>query len=86
MKRTASGWGVGAMGGWIYQVQNDTGPTARLLDGFKGHSLALGPAIEYAKTWDKTKTLSFNLRWLKEFDVKNRVKGDPLMLVVNVPM
>lgn len=85
-KRLKSGWGFGVAGGWIYQLENDTGPTASLLNGFKGHSLALGPLVEYAKTLDKDKTLSFNLRWLKEFDVKNRVKGNPLMLVVNVPM
>ncbi|WP_109126489.1 transporter [Dyella sp. C11] len=86
MKRLPNGWGFGVDGGWIYQLQDDSGPTARLLNGFKGHALAVGPAIEYAKTWDKDKTLSFNLRWMKEFDVTNRVKGDPLVLVVNIPM
>lgn len=86
MKRTASGWGFGAAGGWIQQINNDTGPTADLLNGFKGHALALGPAIDFTKAWSKDDKVSITLRYLKEFDVKNRIKGDPLMLNMSISL
>lgn len=75
IKRTKSGWGFGAAGGWIQQLEDDTGPTADRLNGFKGHSLAIGPIATY-----KTGKVEFSARWLKEFDVKNRLEGNPVML------
>jgi hypothetical protein len=86
MKRTASGWGFGVAGGWIQQIDDDTGPTADQLNGFKGHALSLGPAIDFTKAWSKTDKVSVTLRWLKEFDVKNRIEGDPLMLNVSISL
>jgi hypothetical protein len=86
MKRTPSGFGFGVAGGWIQQINNDTGPTADLLNGFKGHALSLGPAIDFTKAWSKTDKVSLTLRWLKEFDVKNRIEGDPLMLNVSISL
>lgn len=86
MKRTSSGWGFGFVGGWIQQLEDDTGPLASRLNGFKGHSLGLGPAIDYTKSLSKTKRISFTLRWLKEFDVANRIKGSPLMLNASIPL
>ena len=53
------------------------------LDGFKGHSLALGPIATYAKKWDGGQ-VEFSARWLKEFDVENRLKGDPFMLSASI--
>jgi hypothetical protein len=86
MKRTASGWGFGAAGGWIEQIDDDTGPTADRLNGFKGRALSLGPAIDFTKSWSKTDKVSITLRYLKEFDVKNRIKGDPLMLNMSISL
>jgi hypothetical protein len=86
MKRTASGWGFGAAGGWIQQIDNDTGATADLLHGFKGHALGLGPAMDFTKSWSKTDKVSITLRWLKEFDVKNRIEGNPLMLNMSISL
>ena len=86
MKRTSSGWGYGLAGGWIQQLQDDTGPTADKLDGFKGHSLGLGPAISYSKSWSKENKVALTLRWLKEFDVKNRIEGEPLELNVSISL
>ncbi|MDR0183848.1 SphA family protein [Lysobacter arvi] len=83
MKRFASGWGVGGIGGWIQQLEDDEGPLADRLDGFKGHSFALGPTVDYTKKWDGGEVV-FAARWLKEFDVKRRVKGDPLMVTATV--
>lgn len=52
------------------------------LGGTKQTPIAGLVAVGSKTTVDmKDKTLSFHLRWLKEFDVKNRVKGDLLMLI-----
>lgn len=75
IKRMKSGWGFGGAGGWIQQLEDDTGPTADRLDGFKGHALALGPIATY-----KTGKVEFSARWLYEFDVKNRLEGNPVLL------
>ena len=86
MKRTPSGWGFGVAGGWIQQLSDDTGPIAEKLNGFVGHSLGLGPAISYSKAWSKENKVALTLRWLKEFDVKNRIEGEPLELNVSISL
>ena len=58
-------------------------PTADRLNGFKGHALALGPIVTYDKKWDGGQ-VEFAARWLSEFDVKRRIKGDPLMVTATV--
>ncbi len=83
VKRFANGWGVGGAGGWIEQIEKDEGPTADRLDGFKGHAIALGPIVTYSRKWDGGQ-VEFAARWLTEFDVKRRIKGDPLMLTATV--
>mgnify|MGYP003576158741 FL=1 len=83
MKRFANGWGVGGVGGWIQQLEDDEGPTADRLDGFKGRALALGPSVDYTKKWEGGQ-VEFSVRWLKEFDVKNRLEGDPLEVTATI--
>lgn len=85
MKRFPTGWGVGAVGGWIYQLENDSGPTADMLNGFKGHSLAFGPMVNYLKKWQGGQ-VEFSVRWLHEFDVKNRLQGNPAMLTATISL
>ncbi|HEY0334795.1 MAG TPA: transporter [Stenotrophomonas sp.] len=80
VKRTASGWGFGAVGGWIQQIGDDSGPTADRLNGFQGRSFGLGPVITYGKKWSGGEHLDLSLRYVDEFDVKNRFKGEPLNL------
>ena len=82
MQRTPSGWGFGAVAGWIQQLEDDDGPTADRLGGFSGHSMGAGPAIAYKKSFSKESSIDFTLRWVKEFDVKNRLEGEPLVLNV----
>lgn len=79
IKRFANGWGVGGVGGWIEQLEDDDSAIADRLDGFKGRSLALGPIATYAKKWDGGQ-VEFSARWLKEFDVENRLEGNPFMV------
>jgi hypothetical protein len=85
IKRFPSGWGIGAVGGWIYQLEDDTGPTADKLNGFKGRSLGLGPIATYLKKW-KGGQVEYSLRWLHEFDVKDRLKGNPAMLTASISL
>jgi len=84
MKRTASGWGYGVAFGWLQQLEDDEGPTADRLGGFQGHAMAAGPAFSFKKSWSKEGSISITFRWLKEFDVKNRIKGEPLVLNVGL--
>lgn len=86
MKRTPSGWGFGLAGGWIEQINNDTGPVASRLNGFKGRSIGVGPAIDFNKSWSKDDKLSLTLRYMPEFDVKNRIDGDPLVLNMSISL
>lgn len=79
VKRFGNGWGIGGVGGWIEQLEDDEGPTADALNGFKGRSFALGPIATYAKKWDGGQ-VEFSARWLKEFGVERRLEGDPIMV------
>ncbi|WP_314104235.1 transporter [uncultured Stenotrophomonas sp.] len=77
VKRTPSGWGFGAAGGWLQQVQDDDGDIADRLDGFKGRSFGLGPVLTYGKKWSGGEHLDVSFRYLSEFSVRNRFEGDP---------
>jgi len=85
MQRFPKGWGVGVVGGWIYQIDKDTGPTAGLLNGFKGRALGVGPMVNYLTKWQGGQA-EFSFRWLHEFDVKNRTQGNPLMLSATISL
>ncbi len=77
VKRTASGWGFGAAGGWIQQVQDDDSALADQLNGFKGRSFGLGPVLTYGKKWSGGEHLDISFRYISEFSVRNRFEGDP---------
>lgn len=77
MMRTPKGFGFGAVAGWIEQISSDKSPTLPDdLDGFKGHSLGLGPALAYSHKSAGGGTFDVNFRWVFEFDTKNRFEGD----------
>lgn len=86
MKRTPSGWGFGAVAGVIKQLEDDEGPTADRLQGFSGRSFGVGPALAFKKSFGKESSIDMTLRWVKEFDVKNRLKGEPLVLNLSVAL
>ncbi len=77
VKRTPSGWGFGAAGGWIQQLQDDDGDLADRLDGFKGRSFGLGPVLTYGKKWSGGEHVDVSFRYISEFNVRNRFEGDP---------
>lgn len=83
VERYANGFGLGAVAGGIYQLQDDEGDLADRLDGFKGRSLAVGPMVNYLKKWEGGQ-MEASLRWLNEFAVENRFRGHPLMLSASI--
>jgi hypothetical protein len=82
LKRFAGGWGAGIIGGYIQQVGNDTGGIAQLTGGSQGHSIGIGPTVTWSGKIDKT-PVSATLRWVNEFSVSNRPKGNAVGLTVN---
>lgn len=78
-------WRLGVVGGWIEQLQKDTGPIADRLDGFKGHSVGLGPIV----TWGgKIGNLpaAFTARWVHDIDAENRPKGNGVSVGLTLPI
>lgn len=66
--------GVGATGFYYQQINGDSGSGACLGD-FKGRTSGIGPVLSYVtKVWKKD--LVAEVKWLREFDVKNRLEGD----------
>ena len=83
VKSFGNGWGIGGAMGWIEQLEDDSGPLADRLGGFRGSAWAVGPIVTYQRKWGQS-TVAFSARWLTEFDVQNRLKGDPMMLTASV--
>ncbi len=79
LKRFTGGWGVGVIGGWIQQIGGDSGGLAALADGAGGHSIGIGPVVTWSGKVSKT-PVSASLRWVNEFDVSNRPKGNAVEL------
>lgn len=72
--------GVGLSGYWYKQVGGDSGSGATLGD-FKARANGLGPVFSFASKVGG-KDIIAELKWLKEFDNKNRLEGDTLWLKV----
>jgi hypothetical protein len=82
LKRFKSGWGVGLVGGWIQQLGNDTGGVAELTGGASGYSVGLGPMVTWSGKLSKT-PVSATLRWVNEFAVSRRPRGNAVQLSVS---
>lgn len=82
LKRFQGGWGVGVVGGWIQQLGKDTGGLANITGGNTGRSIGIGPMVTWAGKVSKT-PVSASLRWVNEFDVKDRPKGNAVELSVS---
>ncbi len=85
MKRFPNHWGIGLVGGWIEQVSDDEAAVVtEIQDGFKGRSLGVGPAIAYSHKTASGSQLDFNLRWVHEFEVRNRFEGDAIQATLSM--
>ena len=65
---------VGLTGYYYDQLTNDSGAGA-LLGGYQGQAVALGPALQYA-TKLRGHDLSAEFKYFREFDVRNRFRGN----------
>jgi hypothetical protein len=82
LKRFTGGWGLGVVGGYIQQLGDDTGGLAQITGGARGHSVGIGPMATWAgKLWNTP--VSASLRWVNEFAVANRPKGNAVELSVS---
>ena len=75
IKRFKCGAGVGVIGSWIEQLNDDTGPTADRVHGFSGRAFGVGPMVTYSTEVGKHH-LDFNARWVHEFENQKRIEGD----------
>ena len=75
---------IGVTGYHYQQLTGDSGSGA-LLGDFKGRVSALGPVVNYTFMIGKT-PVNTNLRWMREFNVKNRLQGDVGFLTVAFPL
>lgn len=78
-------WRLGVVGGWIEQLENDSGPTADKLNGFKGRSVGLGPVVTWAGKIGPLPA-AFSARWVHDIDAKNRPKGNGVAVSLTLPI
>jgi hypothetical protein len=72
--------GAGATGFWYQQISDDSGEGANL-GGFKARAHGLGPVLSYV-TKIAGQDLIGELKWLHEFDNRNRLEGDTIFFKV----
>jgi hypothetical protein len=84
IKSLSKTFGIGLVGYHYQQISGDSGSGASLGD-FKGRVTALGPAINYSFSLGNV-PISTNWRYLKEFNVKNRLEGQSALLTVTIPL
>lgn len=75
---------IGIVGYHYQQISGDSGAGARLGD-FEGRVTALGPMISYAFDCGKI-PISTSLRYVKEFNVENRLEGEAGFLTIVMPV
>jgi hypothetical protein len=75
---------IGLNGYFYQQVQGDSGAGARL-GSFKGRVLALSPVVNWNFQIGKI-PVSSSLKYFRDLDVKNRLKGDGGILSFAVPL
>jgi len=84
MQHLSKSFALGFVGYHYQQVTGDSGSGAVLGD-FKGRVTALGPSVN--KTFMLgSMPVNSSLKYMKEFDVENRLKGDVGMLTFSMPL
>jgi len=84
MQHFSKEFAFGLAGYHYQQVTGDSGKGARL-GAFKGRVTALGPGLNWNFQFNQI-PVSTTLKWQKEFDVENRLKGDAALLTVTIPL
>jgi len=83
-KYLSPSFSFGIMGYHYQQITDDTGSGA-VLGGFRGRTSALGPTASYSFMLDE-KPLAIRVKVLREFNVKNRLKGTAGFLTISRPL
>lgn len=68
---------VGVAGYAMRQISDDTGSGA-VLGAFRSRVYGVGPALQY--TFGESIPIQVTLKWAREFDAKNSLQGDSIML------
>ncbi|WP_188862931.1 SphA family protein [Marinobacterium nitratireducens] len=80
----ASGWTLGLQGYHYDQISADKGGAAVLGD-FEGEVSGFGPAVAWAGPVGG-RPINLEARYFHEFDAKNRLEGDALLLNLTIPL
>jgi len=75
---------LGLVGYYYKQFTGDSGQGA-LFGSFKGQAIGLGPLLLGNFKVRKT-PITFNARYYKEFDTKNRLKGESFFVTFSLPL
>ncbi|MHA1164399.1 MAG: SphA family protein [Alphaproteobacteria bacterium] len=84
MQHFSKAFAIGLTGYHYQQVTGDSGAGATL-GSFKGRVTALGPNVTYNFALGKL-PVATTLRWLHEFDTKNRLEGDAVFFMATIPL
>ena len=84
MQHFSKAFAIGVTGYHYQQVTGDSGAGATL-GAFKVRTTALGPNINYNFQWGQT-PVSTTVRWLHEFNAKNRLEGDAVFFTAAIPL
>lgn len=84
MQHFSKQFAIGASGYHYQQVTGDSGSGAVLGD-FKGRVTGIGPAVNYTFELGQLPVMT-SLKWIHEFDSKNRLEGDMGFLTVTIPL
>lgn len=71
--------GLGLIAAALVQVEDDQGPLARRLNGFRGQSFAVGPTARYGFSLGQRRVNAV-VSWVPEFGVRNRTEGHAVYL------
>ena len=77
--------GFGGILSNMTQLNNDTGPLADVLHGLQGRAWGSGPVALYVARHENP-GVTIQFRWVREFAVKNLLKGDVLFLGLTIKL
>ncbi len=84
-KSLGGGFAVGGNLSYVQQLGDDKGALATKLNGFVGHSLAIGPTLGWSGAL-AGRPVEATLRWTPTIDSAKRLSGDTFMFTVSVPL
>ncbi|MCA3599268.1 MAG: transporter [Methylobacterium sp.] len=84
MQHFSPKFSVGIVGYHYQQLTGDSGSGA-VLGGFKGRVSAIGPSINYTFEVGDYPVVT-SLRWMREFNTKNRLEGDAAIFTLTIPL